>query len=61
MATNSISRLFRTRGRSDSVLGAAHTIAELTTGVTDILNIPIASHAASLVLSLLEVAKVSSQ
>lgn len=45
--------------KAENVLEVACTIAQLTKDVTNIANIPFASQAASLVLSLLEVAKVS--
>lgn len=53
-------RLFRSRVHSDTVLGTAHTIAQLAKDVTAIANVPFASEAVSLVLSVLEIVKVSS-
>lgn len=59
MSTTPVSRPSRFRVQSDTVLGTAHIIAQLTKDVTDIAKVPFASEAASLVLSLLEVAKVN--
>lgn len=47
------------RVQADNLLGTGRLIAQLAKDVTDIANVPFASQAASLVLSLLEVAKVS--
>ena len=43
---------------SDDVLGAASTIAELTESITDLLRVPIASTAASLISTILKSIKV---
>lgn len=60
MSTSTIFRPCRFRIHSDAALGTAHTIAQLAKYVTAIANIPFASQAASLVLSVLEIVKVSS-
>lgn len=61
MSTTPVSRspAARFRDHSDTVLDTAHTLVQLAKDVTEIANVPFASQAASLVLSLLEIAKVS--
>lgn len=59
MSTTSGPRPSRSRIHGDTVLGTAHTIAQLAKDVTAIANVPFASEAVSFVLSMLEVAKVS--
>lgn len=59
MSTSLASRPSRFRVRSDTVFEAVHTIAQLAKDVADIANVPFASQVVSLVLSMLEIAKVS--
>lgn len=62
MSTTPVSRSLaaRFRDHSDTMLGTTHTIVQLAKDVTDIAKVPFASEAASLVLSVLEIVKVSS-
>lgn len=60
MSTMPDSRPSRFRAHGDTVLGTTHTIAQLAKDVTEIANVPFASQATSLVLSVLEIVKVSS-
>lgn len=58
-AASALPRPPRTRTQSDNVLEAARTVTQLTKDATGFACVPIASQAASLMQSLLEVAKVS--
>lgn len=60
MPVSRLPRLFRPHVHSDTVIGTAHIIAQLANDVTAIANVPFASQAVSLVLSMLEIVKVSS-